>query len=58
MANYDPNKDITETNRLPTADAALKTAIGSPTDAAWNGTDESATVIALLKKIALNTTPV
>lgn len=30
---------------------------GSPTDAAWNGTDPSATVIALLKAIALNTSP-
>lgn len=28
---------------------------GSPTDAAWNGTDPSATVISLLKAIAVNT---
>lgn len=33
------------------------TAIGATDDAAWNGTDPEATVIALLKAIALNTTP-
>lgn len=32
------------------------TAIGTPGDAAWSGTG-SATVISLLKAIALNTTP-
>jgi hypothetical protein len=31
------------------------TVFGSPTDAAWNGTDPSATVISLLKAIAVNT---
>jgi len=31
--------------------------IGSPTDSAWDGSASSATVIALLKKIALNTAP-
>ena len=30
---------------------------GSPDDAAWNGTDPSATMISLLKTIALNGTP-
>jgi len=35
--------------------AAMATAIGDPDDAAWNGTDPSATVIALLKAIAANT---
>jgi len=34
---------------------ALSTAIGTPADTAWNGTDPSATVISLLKAIALNT---
>ncbi len=33
----------------------LAAAIGSPTDTAWNGTDPSATVISLLKAIAVNT---
>lgn len=35
----------------------MTTAIGSPTDAAWDGVAGSATVISLLKKIALNTNP-
>ena len=34
------------------------TAIGTPSDTAWNGTDPEATVIALLKAIATNTAPV
>lgn len=33
----------------------LITAIGTPADAAWNGTAPNATVIALLKAIAQNT---
>lgn len=37
--------------------AVSTAAIGEPTDAAWNGTDPSASVISLLKAIALNTTP-
>lgn len=37
--------------------ADMTAAIGDPTDAAWNGTDPSATVISLLKAIALNTAP-
>jgi hypothetical protein len=37
--------------------AATATAIGEPTDAAWDGVAASATVIALLKAIAINTTP-
>ena len=36
--------------------AATALAIGTPADAAWAGTGD-ATVISLLKKIALNTTP-
>lgn len=32
-------------------------AIGSTNDPAWNGSDTHATVISLLKAIALNTTP-
>jgi hypothetical protein len=42
---------------LRTTDASLATAIGSPTDAAWDGVAASATVISLLKAIALNTEP-
>lgn len=34
---------------------AVATAIGNTDDAAWNGTDPNATVIALLKAIAANT---
>jgi hypothetical protein len=30
-------------------------AIGSPSDAPWNGTDPQASIISLLKAIALNT---
>lgn len=37
--------------------AAMVAAIGDPADEAWNGSDASATVISLLKAIALNTTP-
>lgn len=33
----------------------LITAIGTPSDPAWNGTSPSATVISLLKAIAQNT---
>lgn len=33
----------------------LIAAIGTPTDAAWNGTAPAATVISLLKAIAMNT---
>lgn len=36
--------------------AAVSTAIGTKADAAWSGTGD-ASVISLLKKIALNTTP-
>lgn len=36
--------------------ADMAAAIGSPSDAAWSGSGD-ATVISLLKKIALNTTP-
>jgi hypothetical protein len=32
-------------------------AIGAPGDTAWNGTDPAATVISLLKAIAINTAP-
>lgn len=35
--------------------AATAQALGSPDDAAWDGVAAQATVIALLKKIALNT---
>lgn len=35
----------------------LNTAIGAPADAAWDGVAASASVIALLKKIAVNTEP-
>lgn len=35
--------------------AATATALGTPADAAWNGTDPEATVISLLKAIAVNT---
>lgn len=35
--------------------AATATALGTPADAAWNGTDPEATVISLLKAIAINT---
>lgn len=38
-----------------TSDPVLLTSIGLPSDTAWNGTDPNATVIALLKAIALNT---
>lgn len=37
--------------------AAVATALGTPADEPWNGTDPSATVISLLKAIAANTTP-
>lgn len=37
--------------------AAINTAIGAKTDAAWDGVAASASVISLLKAIALNTTP-
>ena len=36
----------------------LLASIGAPTDAAWDGVAASATVISLLKAIALNTEPV
>ncbi len=53
------NVAISETNPLPVtgefSDPELLTSIGLPSDAAWNGTDPDATVIALLKAIALNT---
>jgi len=35
----------------------LASRIGNTDDAAWNGSDADATVISLLKAIALNTTP-
>lgn len=35
--------------------SALQAAIGSPTDAPWNGTDPSATLISIAKSISLNT---
>lgn len=41
------------TGAMLSADSA---AIGTPADAAWSGSGD-ATVISLLKKIALNTTP-
>lgn len=41
---------------LPVA-AGGASAIGSPDDAPWDGISANATVISLLKKIALNTTP-
>jgi hypothetical protein len=37
--------------------AALSAKIGTTADAAWDGVAATATVIALLKKIALNTVP-
>ena len=37
------------------AAAFTATALGTPADAAWNGTDPEATVISLLKAIAINT---
>jgi hypothetical protein len=36
---------------------ALNTAIGTKTDAAWDGVAASASVISILKAIALNSTP-
>lgn len=42
---------------IGSGDAALSAAIGSTDDAAWDGMDADATVISLLKAIALNTTP-
>lgn len=37
--------------------ATTSAAIGNTDDAAWNGTDPDATVISLLKAIAVNTAP-
>jgi hypothetical protein len=42
---------------VATTNTALQTAIGTTADAAWDGVAATATVISLLKKIALNTTP-
>ena len=39
------------------AASGFSDAIGSPADAAWDGVAANATVISLLKAIALNTTP-
>lgn len=39
------------------AGEATATALGTPADAAWNGTDPEASVISLLKAIAINTKP-
>lgn len=48
---------VTLAGALRVTDAAFATAIGSPTDAAWDGDAASATVIAILKKIALDAEP-
>lgn len=40
-----------------TGEAVFLTAIGTPADEPWDGVAAEATVISLLKKIALNTTP-
>ena len=55
MADGRPVEDVIVTDS--TGDADLAAAIGSPDDEAWDGVAASATVIALLKKIALNTEP-
>lgn len=46
---------VDETGALVVADGVTVTSIGSPDDAAWDGVAAEATVISLLKAIAINT---
>lgn len=59
MAKVPPTKPgvilmTVDGDEIATVDAA---AIGTPADEPWNGTDPEASMISLLKKIALNTAP-
>lgn len=46
---------VTEADPVPVSNAASATVIGTTSDLAWDGVSANATVIALLKAIALNT---
>jgi hypothetical protein len=47
----------TKLDEIKTKLDTLNTAVGAKTDAAWDGVAASASVISLLKAIAVNTTP-